>query len=214
MGATGLDYVSRQEIVRFTVIDVVSQTMGQSAGKFSAAIPLSCRNSNRAVGVIRILCLCVKLRESGVSQIRKVASFLERRWNDLVLRHSAYLTSALIVAKEKQLVFHDRETERSAELITFKVPTHRVEVTPCIQLLVAQKFVGRTMNLVGSRLGYDVDDATGEPTILRIEGIRQQPEFLDRVEGRHDGSAVKNTFLHVPAVYQEGVGGFSLPVYG
>ena len=60
--------------------------------------------------------------------------------NDLVLRNSAYLTSALIVAKENSVVLHDREAERTPELVAFEVPAYRVEVAPRIQLLIPAKY--------------------------------------------------------------------------
>src|SRR5215470_7240365 len=106
----------------------------------------------------------------------------------------------LIVAKEKQFVFYDREPNRAPELIAFKNSLALVKEVACIQFLVSQELVSGTVNSVCPRFGHDVDNGARETTIFRVEGICKQPKFLNRVEGGHDGSTVINALLNVTAI--------------
>ncbi len=50
---------------------------------------------------------------------------------------------------------------------------------------VAQEFVEIAVDLVGTGLGGQVDDASGKAAELGAYIVRHDPEFLDSVGGRH-----------------------------
>src|SRR5579859_4859777 len=92
---------------------------------------------------------------------------------------------ALVSAEEEQLVVNDRPSPVDAKLILGKGRTlyaiSVVEEIVCVQHLVANELVKRTVVLVRARFGREVDNSAGKPAIFRTQVVGLDFEFLDGV---------------------------------
>ena len=90
----------------------------------------------------------------------------------------------------------------------------QIEEMTRVQLVIAQEFESCAVKVVGAGFGENVNDGTGEPAVLGVKGVGNQPEFLNRIESRHNGSAVVPALLDIAPIDQERVCRLSLPIDG
>src|SRR5690242_9739648 len=109
----------------------------------------------------------------------------------------------LIVSKEEELVFDDRATQHSAELIGLVWRPGRREKVTGIQSVVAEKV--KNLSVEGVRSGFDgqIDDRSAERTIFSIGIAGFNFERVHRIEWRRNADervkwfGVMNSVNHV-----------------
>src|SRR5712692_7414221 len=93
---------------------------------------------------------------------------------------------AFVVTEEKCLVLYDRASQRAPELVL----TQFIEPARCsqgifrIHGIVTEIFVQRTVQIVSSAFGNDIDNATNGASKLSAVAAIHDPEFLHRIFGR------------------------------
>ena len=103
-----------------------------------------------------------------------------------------HLAQSFIVAKKEDLLrLHDGAAERRAVLIPAQLRLDWVEVVGSIEYVVAKKLVNRSVELVGTRLGDEVDGRAGRFTESRIVDVGLDLEFLDGVGRGLNGESAK-----------------------
>src|SRR4051812_43129107 len=90
---------------------------------------------------------------------------------------------ALVVAEDKGTILLDWPAQECAELITLEWLLALIEIVDCIQFVVADKFVGSAVDLVGS--GFQ-DDVYGSATAAELgaHGILLGAKLLNRMGRR------------------------------
>src|SRR5208337_374145 len=171
-----------------------------------------CRRSGRSSDRARTASAPLQLLRKGRSRYvsperlrptrRKVPIGFLCCWQDNLPGRNA-LTQAvpLVRCKQKTLILLDGTAQRRAKLILLVVGYRGVKKALGVQHLVPKKFVEITVYGVGSGFRDHVDHRTRVAPILRVEGVRQYPEFLDRIRRRLDGWSVHENIVAVSAVH-------------
>ncbi len=95
------------------------------------------------------------------------------------------LAESFVIAEHEGLVLLDRAAQRDAELVALKARNGiRVEEVAGVEVVVAQEFVERSVQLIGSGLGDDQNLAAGTLAVLGAVGIGEQVEFPHRVHAQ------------------------------
>src|SRR5579871_826116 len=92
---------------------------------------------------------------------------------------------ALIRNKEEGALFDDRPSQRSSILILMKHVRLAEEVW-IVERRVPEEFERAAVVLIGTRFDDSIQYAAGIPTILRIDGVRNEVEFLNRIRAWND----------------------------
>src|SRR5262245_33639104 len=107
-------------------------------------------------------------------------------------RQSQPLAETFIRAEEERFVFDDRPTARSAELIALErifrriLRAHAREIiSASVERAVAQELEDRSVKLIRARTSRNVEDAARSAAIFRAVGVRQDREFLHRLDAAH-----------------------------
>jgi hypothetical protein len=82
-----------------------------------------------------------------------------------------------------------------------------------IHLVVAEELEYVTMEAVGARLGDGIHHRAAELSVLRVEAVRNQTKFLNRIEIRNQTGTQISPFADVAPVHQKGVGCLALAIY-
>src|SRR5205823_12447525 len=108
----------------------------------------------------------------------------------------------------------DGAADRKTKLVAAVFRPARGVRVPRVELVVAQKFVHGSVNLVCARLGDEINRGTGRLAKGRVINVGLHLEFLDRVRRRRDGKAAKGQVAGVRAVIQRVVAGGESTVGG
>src|SRR4029077_6855216 len=108
----------------------------------------------------------------------------------------------------------DWPASRLAKLIAAQLGLGGREVVGSVELVVTEKLEDIFETTVAARLGDGVHDRATEFSVLGIEAVSNQPEFLNRVQIGNHASAQVATLADVPAIYKKRVGRFALTVDG
>jgi hypothetical protein len=149
-----------------------------------------------------------RLARHGIDELgsdaREVASPLRRGWDEPDdAGGRAANARALIAAEIEQLVLDDRAAHGSAELVALQRILHGSEELPGIHCAVAQEIEHRSVDLVGTGTGDDVDHAAAGIAELRREIARLQIEFLHRIRVRERQARVQVGVVMAGAVELE-----------
>jgi hypothetical protein len=118
------------------------------------------------------------------------------------------LPEALVVEEVEELVLDDRTTDIEAELVAIEgrllkgyreagvADERRLEEAGSIQVGVAQKFIDRRVQLIGSALGGDVDRRTRASPIFRALVIGHDLKLRDRV-GRNGDDLIIEALIRL-----------------
>ena len=122
----------------------------------------------------------------------------------------------LIIREKEQLVLPDRAAHRAAEhIVTDRRPLRSLPVRiPAVrvQLVVAQEFERRSVELIRAGLDGHIDDAALEVTELRRRVVRDHLEFLNGVHVGLIGHHVGILIVVIDPVEQEVVRLFAFPL--
>jgi len=91
------------------------------------------------------------------------------------------LPGALIVAKNKELVFEDRAADRTAKLVAMDLVGQAGEIVLRVEFATAEKLKSVAVPLAGSGLGDDTHDAARSEPVPRVKVVAKDGEFLSRV---------------------------------
>ncbi len=127
-------------------------------------------------------------------------------------------SGSLVVGEEEELVALDgagyRTAKGSAELALVEGGAGLVEVSPGVEVGVAEELEGFAVEVAGAGFADDADDAAVVVAVLGIEVGGEDAELFDGVEVGDDGGAAVHVLLHIDAIDHEAVGGFALAVDG
>src|SRR5262249_1501324 len=121
-----------------------------------------------------------RYRVEDIADTGEVAAAHAGAWNRADLRPFLSPAESFVIAEEEQLVGDDSSAECAAELV---LPVRRLgeiqgrEVIPCVQLVIAQKLVGRAVPLICARFCDDIDRCAGIAALVRSKHIRLDLEF-------------------------------------
>jgi hypothetical protein len=122
---------------------------------------------------------------------------------------------ALVVGEEERLVPHDAAAKAAAELLLtqarFRTVAAREELVRVV-LLVAEEAVAGAVEVVGARLGEDVDDRAGGASTLGRVHVGLHLHFGDRIHRRAHADRADVTLVVVDAVDEVVVQHVVLPV--
>src|SRR3569833_1073485 len=119
----------------------------------------------RRVGQIALACLGVRHKRDGAQ--------------------APCLAESFVVAEEKQFVFDQWPTQRSAKLVALKRRNRAViEVVAGIERAIADELKSCAMDLIGSTCGHDADLGTGALSICRAIGVRDYVELAHCVNAQ------------------------------
>ena len=91
----------------------------------------------------------------------------------------------LVARKNKQLVLFDGSSDQASELVAPQRILRGGEEIARVEVSVADEFEQAAMELVGSRLGHDIDDRAGMQPVARGNAVGLHAEFLQGVgEGK------------------------------
>ena len=105
------------------------------------------------------------------------------------MRRSLPPAQSFEVTEEEDLVLDDRPTPRYSELVQAKFAfsscvAHTLKIVGSVKLIVAEKFPGGTVKLVGSGLDRRVENSGSGATILGTKVGRLNLELLDSIHRR------------------------------
>ena len=91
----------------------------------------------------------------------------------------------LVIGEEEQLVLDDRATERKTICIFLEIANAQAHAIRFVasKTVVRRKVVSTAVELVGSRLGYDVDIAADKVSIGHVKRSDIDVDFLNRIDG-------------------------------
>ena len=165
------------------------------------------RSSSKASPRCRILWFSTRTRLPEITH-----AFQCCRHDRSVHEGACDLSQAGVRSEEKGLVFFDRAADRAAELIAVIRRCWQCG-SPfiCIEHVITNEFVQRTVKLVGARLCDHVNYAVRKSSVFGIVGIGLNSEFLDRVRARQNVAGVAEV-SHVAPAIQKIVHGAGSPV--
>ena len=108
---------------------------------------------------------------------------------------------ALIPAEEENPVLGDRAADGAAELVAPQRVLRQREGVLGIEAAVADELEEAAVDIVGARLGDDVDDGGGVVAVARGERARLDLEFLEGIRERHRQIEVGAGVVVVGAVH-------------
>src|SRR5262249_21167943 len=100
---------------------------------------------------------------------------------------------ALVSPEEKQAILLDRPAQAAAKLVALQEIVRPREEIAGVQVAVAQKLEGASVQLVRAGLGHHVDDPARSTAILGAVTIGLNAEFFD-------GVRVRKWIVHVGVV--------------
>ena len=92
---------------------------------------------------------------------------------------------ALIVQKKESAVLHNRAAQRASKLVQMQARFGErclVKEVAGVEHIVAEEFIHRSMQLVGARLGDQVDHGAGVAPIFRGERVGLNFELLNGID--------------------------------
>src|SRR5262249_38177676 len=121
---------------------------------------------------------------------RKVAA--QERWiRDTAEKWPALpRTDSLVASEDEEFVLNNRPAQCSTELVPPERRFLRSEERTCVQLVVAQKLVRRSMHTVGPRF-RDRGDHRSALSVLGGESVAKYAELLDGIDRRLHGQIVE-----------------------
>src|SRR5258708_421473 len=124
-----------------------------------------------------------------------------------------YHAVSLIVREEKELVLLNRAAKRPAELVlVIGTSFSRFEEIGSVQFGVPQKLEDVAMKLVRPRFGDDVNLPAAVIPVFRVEVVRQNTKFGNRIEIANRSGARQARLLHRYPVQDAAVRRFARPV--
>jgi hypothetical protein len=133
------------------------------------------------------------------------------RWHGCYQALPQAFSQAFIAAEIKRFVLADRATQAGSKLITpeRRGRTARIEKVSRIESRIAQEFKRRSMQLIGARLGYDVNDAPGGTSKLSAVGGRFHAKLAHRIHAKglstHAAGDLVRRAHHIGAIQQKAV---------
>src|SRR5579871_3617667 len=110
------------------------------------------------------------------------------------------LVLALEIHEKERLVLLNRSAQCCAKLVEVELLTSRGEVATRVQLRVAEEFEYRSVQLVSSRLALDQNGRTRAGSELGRVVVRENLEFLNRIDRRQNADTAGGEFVVVHAV--------------
>ena len=134
------------------------------------------------------------------------------------------LTEELGIAEEEGLVLEDGPAQAAAELILaqFRLAERFAgqgircakQVRIGVQLVVAEELIDSTVKVVGSALGDDVDDGTTGAACIGREGVGEDADFLNGIDGGTDADGSDDALVVVDSIDELVVDDLGLAVHG
>src|ERR1700722_6485355 len=180
-------------VERLAVIHLISQTTGKSLGQ---------RRS-------------IYLASQRTGRIREVSAAVQERRHT----HEAGLDSfrralPLIVPEEKYFAFLDGPAKRCPVLVLPKGRALRRKVASSVQIRIAKEFKCRSVKLVSTGFGYDINQSAAVATVFGVSVAADDSELSDGIQIRNDAGLLPNRLLNAGSIQKKAVGRFALAIDG
>src|SRR3954465_15125633 len=96
------------------------------------------------------------------------------------------LPQPLVVGEEERAALHDGSAGREPELIPAKRQVRIVEESACIESVIPEEFVHRTVESVRAGTGHSADDATRRAAVRRRVVARDHRELSDGLRAERE----------------------------
>ena len=117
---------------------------------------------------------------------------------------------------EEGFVLEDRATQRSTKLVLtkFRLPGMRAKlVGVCVQNVVTEKLIKRSVEVIRAALGDNVDHRTGGAARVRRERVGNDANLLNGIDRWTHANGCDDAFVVIHAVHQLIVQRFRLAVH-
>src|SRR5690349_14836894 len=82
-----------------------------------------------------------------------------------------------------------------------------------IEGIVAMKIEDISVDAICARFSDGIHDSATELSVFGVKAVGNRTKLFDRVQIRDQTGTKIASFTHVPAIHEEGVGGFALAVH-
>ena len=159
----------------------------------------------KLVVLVCVLTNALRIEAAG-AELSKIPLALGHRGDRGELRFALPIAETLVEPEKKCLVFDDRATESSAELVLLQRLHILGEIVARIDGVIAQELPQGAMKVVGAGARNNIGRGTQRAAKFCVGAVRQNAKFADRVHRRFEHKAAIHAIEIVGAINKKVVG--------